>query len=222
MGIPDFALSSHEFDLLWTDLSLGRMPDSLVVPPFGQTPDERVLLAKEIYRELSDRGLVDTARRVDTRLRALLRLLTGYRVAVDLVADIGYPVRALAATDGRAGVLATLAGGELWLTATSPAGLAAAIVDLLPAACPPIALPSQATASRASSASSARQSPAGHASGRFGFATDGGRPPPAMFTWFDTESGRYLVVADKSRSCLVPAGRADIERRITECLFPAG
>lgn len=198
--MPDYALSSYEFDLLWNELCLGRMPGSLVVPRTGRTPGERAVLAKEIYRELTDRGLVDHDRRVDVGLSGLLRLLSGYRVAVDLVGDIGYPVRAVAATDGRAGVLAMLAGGELWLTGISPAGLATAIVGLLPAARPP----------------------GRNAGGRFGFSASGGRAVASAMTWFDTESGRYLVVDEQSRLCLVSTGRAGIERRIAGCLLPAG
>ncbi|GAB3450519.1 ESX secretion-associated protein EspG [Actinophytocola sediminis] len=132
MRLPDYVVSTYEFDVLWADLCLGRMPASLTVPRTGRDARERALLAEEIYRELFDRGLVDRDRRVDDGLTTMLGLLSGFLVAVDFAGDIGYPVRALVATDGRAGVLATLAGGELWLTGIEPAELGTAIVGLLP------------------------------------------------------------------------------------------
>lgn len=194
MGRPDYVLSSYEFDVLWARLCPGRMPYPLGVPPTGRSRDERAVLANEVYRELTARGLVAADRAVDTGLAEFLRLLDSHHVSVDLVGHIGYPVRALAVTDGVAGVLAVLAGGELWLTGFRPAELATAIVGLLPVE---------------------PRLPQGRTAGRFGISTGDGAPAPALVAWFDTDDGRHLVVHEESRLSVGPAGHEDVERCLT-------
>lgn len=85
-----------------------------------------------MYRALGDRGLARGAR-LDADLEALLFVLSRHEIAIDVVGHIGYPVRALAAASGGAGVLAVLAGGELWLREVRPTALARSAVDVLPA-----------------------------------------------------------------------------------------
>jgi hypothetical protein len=225
VGCPDFALSSYEFDVLW---DFDRMPYPLAVPRIGRTPAERAVLVGEVRRALLDRGLVTEAHEVDPRLAALLRLLGQYRVAVDLVADIGYPVRALAATDGRAGVLAVLAGGELWLTGIAPADLVSAIVGVLPGGLSPGSVPYQRTTVLGDDAVAvvlgrdavvlSRLPAICRAAGRFGVSTGGWGPLPDTVTWLDTETGPYLVANEGARLSIGPTGHADIARRITDLL----
>ncbi|GAB2792205.1 ESX secretion-associated protein EspG [Amycolatopsis magusensis] len=131
MNTPDFVLSAHEFDIVWGELDLGRMPYPLDVPSTGRTLEQRAQLAAEVYRELGDRGLA-RGQRVDADLEALLLVLAHYDVAVDAIGHIGYPVRALAAARGANAVLAVLAGGELWLREIRPTALARSIVEVLP------------------------------------------------------------------------------------------
>lgn len=187
MGRPDYVLSSYEFDVLWARLCPGRVPYPLGVPPTGRTSDERAVLVNEVYRELIARGLVTADREVDDGLVEFLRLLDSHAVSVDLVGDIGYPVRALAVTDGVAGVLAVLAGGELWLTGIGPGELATAAVGLLP--------------------------PAGscRTAGRFGVSSGDGEPVAVLVAWYDTDDGRCLVVRGESR---VVAGHAEVELQV--------
>ena len=225
MGGPDYALSSYEFDVLW---GLDRMPYPLAVPRIGRTPAERSVLAGEVRRALSDRGLVAQDERVDAGLAALLRLLGDYRVAVDLVGDIGYPVRALAATDGQTGVLALLAGGELWLTAIAPAELVPAIVGVLPGGVSPGSVPYQRTTVLGDDAVAvvlgrdavvlSRLPAICRAAGRFGVSTGARGPLPDTVTWLDTETGPYLVAHEGARLSIGPTGPADVARRITDLL----
>lgn len=125
---PDFVLSVHEFELLWHDLGLGAIPYPLAVP--RTTPRQRRLLAGETLRELGARGLLWHGGPVP-ELERMLCLLAAHEFAVDTVAHVGYPLRALAATDRSAAVLAMLAGGEVWFSGIRPDALAHASVGLL-------------------------------------------------------------------------------------------
>lgn len=228
VGGPDYALSSYEFDVLWTESHPDRMPYPLAVPRLGRTPVEQAVLAEEVRRALVDRGLVSADREVDAGLDALLRLLGRHHVAIDLVADIGYPLRALAATDRRAGVLAVLAGGELWLTAVGPAELVPAIVGLLPGGVSPGSVPYPRTAALCDAdvagllgrdAEVVSRLPATcRAAGRFGVSAGDSRPLPDTITWLDTETGPYLVAYEGAGVSIGPACHAEVARRITALL----
>ncbi|ASO21468.1 hypothetical protein FHR81_003109 [Actinoalloteichus hoggarensis] len=132
MSETEFVLSARQFEFVWTDLGLGRIPYPLDVPSSGKTMAERVELKAEAYRELAERGLV-TDGTVSPELTSLLRLLSQPRLSVDAVGHIGRPLRALAATDQELGVLATLAGDELRIGEIRPTSLARSIVGVLPA-----------------------------------------------------------------------------------------
>jgi hypothetical protein len=232
MACADYVLSSHEFDVLWHELELGAMPYPLAVPRTGRTPEQRAQFADEVYRELGDRGIV-SGRLVDAGLERLLRLLGCYRRSIDVVADIGYPVRALAAADQGAGVLAVLAGGELWLTGIEVTALAAAIVGVLPAAAPgpsgPID-PAERSGgdlaregellAEAGAAVLAGLAANRRAGGRFGISVCGARGL-TLLNWLDTEQGRYLLMHKDSWLSVGPADAVGIERRLAAILSEA-
>jgi hypothetical protein len=212
---PDFALSNYEFDVLWAELGLGRMPHPLQVPPTGSTPAENAVLAEEVRRELADRGLMCAGYQADADLAAMLRLLDAHRVAVDLVGDVGYPLRALAATDGRDGVLAVLAGGELWLTRTRRCELAGALVSLLPDVRPSGA--ELGDVQVLDTLTELGRGVATHeltvncrAAGSFGFST-ADRP---SVCWFDANGHRYLVEREALRIRVGPVDCGGLEERI--------
>lgn len=222
---PDFVLSTHEFDILWWALDLGRMPYPLEVPRIGRTPEQRVEFANEVYRELDDRGLM-TGAAVDERLVAALRLLTRYHVAIDVVGDIGYPVRALAAATTESGVLAVLAGGELWLTVIAPTTLPGAIIGVLPT-CAPGSGPEK---SLPCGAFGEAGDPLGEAiavaglggrqrtCGLFGASTGDHRRSATPVVWVDTEDGRYVMARDGSALRMAPGDTTSLERRIATIL----
>ncbi|MFD2420653.1 ESX secretion-associated protein EspG, partial [Amycolatopsis pigmentata] len=222
---PDFVLSTHEFDILWWALDFGRIPYPLEVPRIGRTPEQRAEFANEVYRELGDRGLM-TGAAVDDGLVSALRLLTCYHVAVDVVGDIGYPVRALAAAGSECGVLAVLAGGELWLTRVSSTALAAAITGVLPRCAPgtgpekslPCAAFGEAGDPLGEAIAAAGLGGGRRRSGLFGASTGDHRRSVTPVVWVDTEEGRYVMARNGSALHVAPGDKAALERHVATIL----
>ncbi|MGW4210668.1 ESX secretion-associated protein EspG [Lentzea sp. NPDC004789] len=127
MITPEFLLSPREFDVLWHELRLGRMPYPLDVPSEGDTEQDRRVLRDRTLDELRRRGLAD-----DHRLEEYLRLLDDHDVSVDAVAGLDRTVRALAVSNGRQAVLAIIDGDRVGLLAIRETGLAREIVRVLP------------------------------------------------------------------------------------------
>ncbi|MBP2338951.1 hypothetical protein JOF41_005129 [Saccharothrix coeruleofusca] len=120
---PQYLLTPVQLDVLWHHLGLGRLPYPLDVPSVGETGEERARLRAEVLAELGE---------PDERLVELLRLLADHRVAVDAVAHIERPVRALAAAGGDRAVLAIIDSGKVGLVEIRPTALAREIVEVLP------------------------------------------------------------------------------------------
>lgn len=117
-------LTPRQLDVLWHDLGLGRLPYPLDVPSTGADMAERGRLRAEVLAELGGS--------VDVRLAEKLELLASPDLAVDAVAGVGGPVRAIAASNRRRAVLAVLKGDAIDLTEIRPTSLAKSIVDVLP------------------------------------------------------------------------------------------
>jgi hypothetical protein len=115
---PDHLLTPVELDLLWHDLGLGRLPYPLDVPSAGATEAERKRLREQLTRD-ADRD-------------DMLRLLAEHEVAIDAVASIDRPVRAIAASDGQRAVLAVIDSDQIGLLEIRPTALAREIVEILP------------------------------------------------------------------------------------------
>ncbi|GGU57675.1 ESX secretion-associated protein EspG [Lentzea flava] len=127
MITPEFLLSPREFDVLWHELRLGRMPYPLDVPSEGDTEQDRRVLREKTLDELRQRGLAD-----NQRLEDYLRLLDDHDVSVDAVAGLDRTVRALAASNGDRAVLAVIDDDRIGLLAIRETGLAREIVRVLP------------------------------------------------------------------------------------------
>ncbi|GAA3841859.1 ESX secretion-associated protein EspG [Amycolatopsis tucumanensis] len=203
---PDFVLSAPEFDLLWGDLELPPAPYPLRVPSNGRTFAVRARLTDEVYRSCAERGLA-SGRRLDARLEALLALLAGPEVSVDAVGHIGYPVRALAAAAGRTGVLAVLAGGEIWLTEIPPTALVPEIVAVFPPGTPGAPVDQFTVDALAGSRSSGGQ-----------IGAHAGTRSSTVVTWFDSSRGRYLVSRDGDGITVTPTDDARLTDRVTALL----
>ena len=127
MITPEFLLSPREFDVLWHELRLGRMPYPLDVPSEGETEQDRRVLRERTLDELRQRGLAD-----NQRLEEYLRLLDDHDVSVDAVAGLDRTVRALAVSGRDRAVLAIIDGDRVGLLAIRETGIAREIVRVLP------------------------------------------------------------------------------------------
>ncbi|HEX7303002.1 ESX secretion-associated protein EspG [Lentzea sp.] len=127
MITPEFLLSPREFDVLWHELRLGRVPYPLDVPSEGDTEQDRRVLRENTLDELRQRGLVG-----NQRLEDHLRLLDDHRVSVDAVAGLDRTVRALAASNGDRAVLAIIDDDRVGLLTIRETGIAREIVRVLP------------------------------------------------------------------------------------------
>ncbi|WP_246470800.1 ESX secretion-associated protein EspG [Saccharopolyspora phatthalungensis] len=246
---PDFVLSAAEFDLIYGALGLGRVPFPLEVPSLGATMEQRSELAAEAFRAVADRGLAE-GDRLDSRLAELLRLLGDHLTSVDVVGHIEQPVRALAAVDKRAGVLAQLVADELWFTEIRPTALATSVVGVLPPNEPgplrAISLPyellanaldeddedpfggdlddemalTRAGLSAQDAATLTELANTRQAGGQFGVSHRSTRAS-TLVNWFDTHQGRYLMVSADSWLSIAPADNQRIERRLDDVVSAA-
>jgi EspG family len=143
----DFVLSTREFDFVWAQLELGRMPYPVDVPSIGATMEERGRLRAETFDGLRDKGLL-RGDRLDPDLSDLLKVLAAPSVSVDTVGYDEGPIRGLAASDGSQAALVALHGDALSFAAIRPTSLAASIVEVLPpgeaGSGPAISVPHQA------------------------------------------------------------------------------
>ncbi|GLZ37679.1 ESX secretion-associated protein EspG [Actinokineospora sp. NBRC 105648] len=127
------SLSALEFDVLWEHLAPGTMPLVVKVPSPGKTYEERAALTDRVWAGLEARGL---GRKVDVHpeIEHLFAILARPDREVDGRTWIGRGVRLLACALGENdGALAVLSDdGTIRLSRTSPAGLPAAAVGVLP------------------------------------------------------------------------------------------
>jgi hypothetical protein len=131
-------LSSRQWDLLTGAVAVEGYPAPIQVPSHGRTALERARIRAEVREELGRLGLM-RAGRVDADLEAALRLLHRPASWLDSVwlpdAEVGQPVRVLAARDGAVGVCALQHPedpGATVLETIPAAGLAEAVVSRLP------------------------------------------------------------------------------------------
>ncbi|MGW1681916.1 ESX secretion-associated protein EspG [Saccharopolyspora sp. NPDC002376] len=243
---PDFVLSAAEYDLVTGALGHGRPQFPLQVPSLGRTMEERADLAADAFRSLADRGMA-SGDQLDDRLAGLLQLIVDNNTSVDVVGYVGQPVQALAAVTRRAGVLAQLVSGELWLTEIRPTALAMAAVGVLPPGQPgmkrALSVPKdqlnraldeddddpfggdyddetalvRAGMSGQDAAVLAELVETRVGGGQFGVTHQEARSK-TLVTWFDTNEGRYLMVSERSHVSIAPADNRRIEHRLGEVL----
>jgi hypothetical protein len=128
-------LSTVEYDVLWSQLGLGRMPYPLGVPSVGFLAEERAGFIAQAWEGLAERGLAEGTH-LDEEVAELLRLLAHPALSVDVLGDVGEPLRALAVRDGDAAAVAMLNGAGLTLSAIHHTALSSSLTGLLPYAEP--------------------------------------------------------------------------------------
>ncbi|MGW0893901.1 ESX secretion-associated protein EspG [Saccharopolyspora sp. NPDC002578] len=236
----DFVLSTAEFDLLGGELGVRRAPFPLAVASVGASVPERAARTAEAYRALHRRGLANGGA-LAARPAALLRMLVDPPAAVHHAGCGDGPLPALAATDGRTGVLGRIVGDELRVIEIRPTELAVSIVGVLPrgAAAPgralrriprealPVVTGEPGAGGRAElvrAGMSERNAVAllglvarRRGGGSFGVVR-GARAAGSEVSWFDTHRGRYLVAADGPWLSIAPADDQRIARRVAELM----
>ncbi|GDY33959.1 ESX secretion-associated protein EspG [Gandjariella thermophila] len=130
-----FVLSRLEYDLAWEALGLGEYPTVLTIDSHGHTMDERRELARRAWESLAAKGLAHRPGALDPDLADALTVLARPEWEVDARLRLdphGPMLRALAASHGRTGVLATLTHEELVVEPIPETALARAVMGLLP------------------------------------------------------------------------------------------
>ncbi|TCO56017.1 ESX secretion-associated protein EspG [Actinocrispum wychmicini] len=225
MVAADFELSSAEYEILWSDLGLGRMPYPVDVPSVGRYASHRERVRVQVYDALRDRGMFPRGR-LDVGLDSILRVLARHQVSIDIVGYIDTSVRALAASDGHSAVLATLNNERVALSEIRTTALARSAATLLPPSAPG---PGKALSLRWDALDRAAEWELAELAGdhlrggQFGLST---RAPQStvmrrgatLLSWFDTDKGRYLAVREGEWVSFAPANNDRIIARLEHML----
>ncbi|GAB3152278.1 ESX secretion-associated protein EspG [Amycolatopsis stemonae] len=243
-------VSASAFDILWTDLGHDQPPEPLTVRSVGGTEEERAEVRKAVYENLAERGLYDGSA-LEPALASRLELLAAGEVyvACEALADMtaSAPFRAVTATLGRRGILATQPEQTIALDSIRPAELCTAIVDVLPelaagpgygvslaaSALSGSALSGPAESSSAASSAQLRevlaiQSRPVYAAGQFSVSrrsASGRVSRLGGLTWFDTDVGAYCATKTPGRGGeewvnVSPVDSARLASRIAALLTP--
>jgi hypothetical protein len=235
-------VSASAFDILWTDLGHDRPPEPLTVRSVGGTDSERAEVRAAVYENLAERGLYDGA--LAPALASRLDLLAGGEVfvACEALADMtaSAPFRAVTATRGRHGVLATQPEQTIGLDSILPSELCTALVDVLPelSAGPGYGVnlaASELSGSSASRSASAQQQEVlaiqarpVYAAGQFSVSrrsASGRVSRVGGLTWFDTDVGAYCATKTAGRGGqewvnVTPVDSARLASRVAALVTP--
>jgi hypothetical protein len=236
-------VSASAFDILWTDLGHDRPPEPLTVRSVGGTDEERAEVRKAVYENLAERGLYDGSA-LEPALVSRLELLAGGEVfvACEALVDMTAPApfRAVTATRGRRGVLATQPEQTIGLDSIRSTELCTAILDVLPelTAGPGygVNLAASALSGYSDSASTsaqqqevlAIQARPVYAAGLFSVSrrTASGRVSRmGGLTWFDTDVGAYCAMKTSGRGgqewvSVAPVDSARLAARVASLVTP--
>ncbi len=232
-------VSASAFDILWTDLGHDRPPEPLTVRSVGGTEEERAEVRKAVYENLAERGLYDGS--LAPALVARLELLAGGEVfvACEALADMTAPApfRAVTATRGSRGVLATQPEQTIALDSIRSSESCTALVDVLPelTAGPGYGVNLAASSLSGAPSSSAQQQEVlaiqarpVYAAGQFSVSR---RSPSGRvsrvggLTWFDTDVGAYCATKTSGRGgqewvSVTPVDSARLAARVAALLTP--
>ncbi len=130
-----FSLSLAAVDMLSQVLRVNCRLFPFEVPSFGQFEQDRNRIARAVFTDLASRGLI-AGDRIDPDVEAALVVTAEHEVGVGAMGTVetDRQVRARAAASGTTGVLAVQEGQSVRFELISPAGLARALVALLPPA----------------------------------------------------------------------------------------
>lgn len=130
-----FSLSLAAADVLAQTLRVNIRQFPFDIPSVGTYQQDRIRIAKAVFLDLADRGLVRGGT-IDPELVRAMRALSGYVITVAAMGTVegGRRIYARAASTGETGVLAVREERGLRLELIRPTALAGTVVGLLPKA----------------------------------------------------------------------------------------
>jgi hypothetical protein len=128
-----YSLSLAAMDIVSQALDLNTRVFPFEIPSFGQMQEDRIRIAKAVFNDLTQRGLIRHGE-VVADVRRGLHALADSQVAITAMGTVakGEKLFARASTDGETGVLAVQDGQKVKLELIRPTALPTAIVSLLP------------------------------------------------------------------------------------------
>jgi hypothetical protein len=131
------SLSHAAVDILWEDLGLGAVPTPFEIRSVGTTMDERAAIRRDVWLDLTERGLARRGRlepEVEDRLSVLVR----YNSAIGVfgVLDDEQVLRARVSGNGQFAVMAVQSPRKMHIEVVESHRLIASILGLLPATKP--------------------------------------------------------------------------------------
>ncbi|WP_436492748.1 ESX secretion-associated protein EspG [Actinokineospora sp. HUAS TT18] len=221
------------------------------IPSFGQLVEDRERIAKAVFTDLANRGLI-RHNQIDPDVEAAVTVTGDHDIGVGMLGTVetDRPVKARAAAAGTVGVLAVQEGQSIRFELISPTGLARALVGLLPsmAAGPgqsvqvveagpepkaegfvqQVRAPRSASEAQLRMAATMLERPRKgfgfftvSARGRHGREVDAGN-----VGWIDTDAGRYLTTSRPNpdgqvRATYSPADSARLAQQLGELIDSA-
>lgn len=128
-----FSLSLAAADVLAQLLEVNVRQFPFEIPSVGQYQTDRKRIARAVFTDLANRGLIRNGE-VDPELERAMRTLSDYVIAVAVMGTVAknQEVYARASASGEVGVLAVKEGQSLRLELIRPTALALTLVGLLP------------------------------------------------------------------------------------------
>ncbi|SDC90229.1 ESX secretion-associated protein EspG [Actinokineospora iranica] len=130
-----FSLSLAAVDMLSQALRVNCRLFPFEIPSFGQLEEDRNRIAKVVFTDLSNRGLIHHSE-VDPDVAAALTVTSDHDIGIGMMGTVNHDrrIRARAAAAGSTAVLAIQEGQSIQFDLISPAALARSLVALLPPA----------------------------------------------------------------------------------------
>jgi hypothetical protein len=230
--VTEFALSATEFDVVWRGLGYGVPPLILDVPSPGATYSERAVVERGVWAALVERGLADGdgQPQPQPKIADLFAVVAERKKAIEL--RVGGFSTVLAVGSRRA-VLAQLDGDRMRFATVADTGLAATIVDVLPATAAGVGR-SVTVDAKALAAAEAATTPTGRQAalqesglargearslaemtegayevGQFAVEFDG-RRGDRVVAFFRNPTGRYQLIRQGDRITVTPASAAQL------------
>lgn len=243
-----FSLSLAAVDMLSQVLRVNCRLYPFQIPSFGEFDEDRRRIAKLVFTDLTNRGLI-RHNSIDTDVETALKVTGDHDVAVAMSGSIDpkCDIQARAAAAGTAGVLAVQEGQSIRFEVISPLGLARSLVALLPPLGPgpgqSVQVVQAAPEARAEGFTEAVRAPRSSSDAQlrmaaamlerprkgFGFfmvsarGRHGREVDTGTVGWIDTDAGRYLMVSKPGaegevRATYSPADSTRLAQQLTELI----